>query len=54
MATILDNKRAELDARIELLQAEINGLQTKLDQFLAQRRELDDYEPAVDPNEPEE
>ncbi len=58
--TILDNRRTELDTRIEWLQREIDALkaklqreidalQAKLERVQAERRELDDYVPAVDP-----
>ena len=61
MATILDHRRAELDARIMLLEeeieartrafeAEVAALQASKGQLVAQRRELDDYVPAVDPD----
>jgi uncharacterized small protein (DUF1192 family) len=60
VTTILDNRRAELDARIGWLQQEVEALkaklqreigtlQVKLDRLQAERSELDNYVPAVDP-----
>ncbi len=62
MVTILDNRRAALDGRIVVMQeridactaayqAELAGLKAAQDALIAERRELDDYEPAVDPDE---
>lgn len=51
MATILDNNRAVLDARIALMQEEIDALQAKLDVLRAERRELDDFVPAISEEE---
>lgn len=72
MGTILDNKRAELDARIVLTEEEILKIKAKaqkeiqdiqaamvasiekheaeLRRWREQRHELEDYEPATDPN----